>query len=382
MDPHTTFCPNPDCPARGRTGAGNIRVHSRKERRYRCQVCGQTFTETKGTVAYRLRTALDVVSLVVALLSHGCPVAAIVFAFGLDERTVLKWFKRAGKHCQQVHEHLVEQPRDLGQVQADEIRSKLQGAVVWLAMALQVSTRLWLGGVVGRDRDLGLIKRLMQKVRACALCRPLLFCTDGLRAYVRAIRAVFREPVPTGQGGRPRLRPWEGVCLAQVVKQYAGRRVVGIVRRIAQGAEAQVQALLGGQRINTAYIERLNATFRARLANLVRRSRALARQASTLQAAMYLMGTVYNFCTEHQSLRLPGLVNGHKWIPRTPALAAGLADHCWTVRGVAAVSGAPATLDTAQTSRTAFSGNKTTRRSMVYLTTFRCGATLPQKIME
>ena len=84
MDPHTIFCPNSDCPARGQTGAGNIQVHSRKERRYKCQVCSKTFTETKGTVAYRLRTALDVVSLVVALLSHGCPVQAIFFAFQLD----------------------------------------------------------------------------------------------------------------------------------------------------------------------------------------------------------------------------------------------------------------------------------------------------------
>ena len=332
MDPQTTFCPNLECPARGRTGAGNICIHSRKERRYKCRVCEKTFTETKGTVTYRLRTALDVVSVVVALLSHGCPVQAIVFAFQLDERTVMKWFKRAGQQGERVQAHLVEQPHDLGQVQADEIRGKLQGAVVWLAMALQVPTRLWLGGVVGRDRDLGLIKRLIQKVRACALCRPLLFCTDGLRAYVRAIRQVFREPLAAAHGGRPRLRSWEGVCLAQVVKQYTQRRVSGIVRRIVQGTEAQVQMLLGGQRIHTAYIERLNATFRARLANLVRRSRGLARQTATLHAAMYLMGTVYNFCTEHKSLRLPGLVNGHKWIPRTPALAAGRTDHCWTVR--------------------------------------------------
>lgn len=104
MDPHTTFCPNRECPARGRSGAGNIGVHSRQERRYRCRVCGQTFSETKGTMTYRLHTAVDVVSLVVALLFHGCPVAAIVFAFGLDERKVRQWLQRAGQRAQQVHE--------------------------------------------------------------------------------------------------------------------------------------------------------------------------------------------------------------------------------------------------------------------------------------
>jgi transposase-like protein len=90
----------------------------------------------------------------------------------LDERTVLDWQARAGQHCQRVHEHLVEQPRDLGQVQADEIRVKIQGGILWMAMAMQVQTRLWLGGVLSTARDMNLIVTLMQKVRHSALCRP------------------------------------------------------------------------------------------------------------------------------------------------------------------------------------------------------------------
>ncbi len=335
MDPQQAFCPNLDCPARGQIGQGNIGVHSRKERRYICHVCGGTFAARTGTVYYRLRTAAETITLVVTLLAYGCPVQAIVVAFGLDERTVQDWQGRAGQHCERVHEHLVQQPRDLGQVQADEIRVKMQGGIVWLAMALQVSTRLWLGASLSSQRNLALITALIQQVRSGALCRPLLFCIDGLQAYVHAIRAVFREPVPTRQRGRPRLRPWDGMYIAQVVKQYAGHAVTGIERRIVQGSDAQVQALIqrtqGGGGINTAYIERLNATFRARLVNLVRRGRALARCDATLHQAAYLMGTVYNFCTHHDSLRVAGLIGGHKWLPRTPAMAAGLADHRWTV---------------------------------------------------
>ena len=335
MDPHSVFCPNRDCPARGRTGAGNVGIHSQRDRRYKCRVCRRTFSETQGTLFYRLRNAPELLGVVVTLLAHGCPLQAIVVAFGLDERTVVKWQARAGQHCEQVHEHLVERPRDLGQVQADELRVKKQGGIVWLAMAVQVSTRLWLGGALGLQRNFDLVLTWLQKVRACALCRPLLFCTDGFVAYVRAIRHVCRAPVPTGQRGRPWLRPWDNLLIAQVVKQYARRRVVGIVRRVVQGTVAQVEALLqqtqNGGGINTAYIERLNATFRSRLAGLVRRGRALARQAPTLYQGMYLIGTVYNFCTLHQSLRIPGIVGGHKWLPRPPAMAAGLTDHCWTV---------------------------------------------------
>ncbi|MEO0566073.1 MAG: hypothetical protein AAF125_28455, partial [Chloroflexota bacterium] len=53
--------------------------------------------------------------------------------------------------------------------------------------------------------------------------------------------------------------------------------------------------------INTAFIERLNATFRQSLAPLARRTRYPARQPDTLQAGMFLVGTVYNLCTYHQS---------------------------------------------------------------------------------
>jgi hypothetical protein len=112
-----------------------------------------------------------------------------------------------------------------------------------------------------------------------------------------------------GRAGRPRLRPWDNIFLAQVVKQCARKQMIGIERRLVQGTAAEAQALLqrtqGGGTINTAYIERLNATFRACISALVRRGRALACQTTTLHASMCLVGTVYNFCTNHCSLRVP-----------------------------------------------------------------------------
>lgn len=48
MNPQEIFCPNLNCAARGRVGAGNISVHSQQEQRYGCEVCGTTFAATKG----------------------------------------------------------------------------------------------------------------------------------------------------------------------------------------------------------------------------------------------------------------------------------------------------------------------------------------------
>ena len=92
----------------------------------------------------------------------------------------------------------------------------------------------------------------------------------------------------------------------------------------------------GGGVLNTAYMERFNATMCACLASLGRRSRCLVRQMKTLETGMYLAGCVYNFCTWHESLRVPLYVLGssgaqRRWAGRTPAMSAGLTDHRWSL---------------------------------------------------
>ena len=88
MNPQDMFCPHRDCPSQGQRGAGTLVLHSQKEHRYLCRACGRTFAERKGTPYYRLRTPEETVTLVLTLLAYGCPVQAIVVAFGFDERTV------------------------------------------------------------------------------------------------------------------------------------------------------------------------------------------------------------------------------------------------------------------------------------------------------
>jgi len=339
MNPQEIFCPNIGCPARGQTGKGNIHVHSQKDQRLICDVCQNTFTISKGTIFYRLRHDPKIVMYVIILLAYGCPLQAIVKAFDLDERTVRDWHERAGKHCQSVHEQIVEQSQqDLQQVQADEIKVKTLMGSYWMALAMAVPTRLWLGGVVSRKRDLDLIQSLVDKVRMIALCRPLLLAADGLASYVTAFRMAFRSKVPHWRGeiGRCKLVSWPDIAIVQVVKQ----RIEGVLtvdRRIVQGSQEMVERLIkatqnGQGVINTAFIERLNATFRLRINNLVRRTRTLARRSETLVAGMYITGCFYNFCDYHHSLRLKLSVGsfGHHWVQRTPAIAAKLTNHRWT----------------------------------------------------
>jgi transposase-like protein len=321
MDPTTTCCPHRACPARGQRGQGNIGIPSRQAKRFIWKPCHKTFTATNGTVFSRLRTSAEQVVIVMTWLAHGGPLQALGAAFRLDERTVAAWWARAGQQGQAVQEYVVEPPRDLGHVQADAIRVKTQGGLVWMALAMLVRTRLWLAGEVSAPRDMPLMRRLMARVRRCAGQRPLLFCTDGLCSSRRALRQTCRDPGYTGVQGRPWLRPWRTRCMAQVVKRYAQRRVDGPPARV----ETLRRRSHGDGGINTADIERLNATFRARLASLTRRGRALARRPLPLYHGMYLIGTVANCCPPHASLGSVGSAT-------TPAMATGITDHGWSVQ--------------------------------------------------
>jgi transposase-like protein len=327
MNPQDVFCPNMACPARGQAGQGNVIGHGRKRRRYRCTVCRKTFSPRTATMFHRRRTLMRLIEQVVTLVSYGCPIVAIEAAFGLQARTVRGWVAAAGRQSAAVQQHLVQQPQDLGQVQADELRVRIVGGVVWIAMAMVVSSRLWLGGVVGMTRDRTLIDRLAAIVARSALGQRVLLVVDGFGAYVEAFKRACATYQSHPRGGRRTCIPWEGLTIAQVIKHGADgqwlrhRLAYGSVRNFLTG----LWSTPGCQVLNTAFIERLNATFRARLAPLVRRTRALARLPESLTQGMQLVGACYNFCTLHTSLTT------EEGLRRTPAMAAGITDHCWSM---------------------------------------------------
>jgi transposase-like protein/IS1 family transposase len=345
MDASTQFCPNEACAARGIKGAGNIRVHGYHPQRYRCSTCKQTFSARRGTMLEGLRTPAGVVVVVVTLLCYGCPMQAIVHAFDLDERTVADWQQRAGKHCQRTHEALVERGNvTSSQVQADEIRAKGRRLIAWMALAIDATSRLWLAGVVHERRDRALADRLFQHVRAC--CGPihaLLVCTDGWAPYPKSIMRAFREKVKKTAGrGRCCLERWPGLCIATVIKRTEKKRVVEITRTLALGAAEEARSLLtmttGCMEFNTSLIERFNGTMRERLAALTRKCRHAAQCCDTLERGMYLVGCTYNVCWAHHELSN----KQHFGYPCSPAMAAGLTDHLWSVAELLSYTVAPA----------------------------------------
>jgi transposase-like protein len=322
MNLQTVFCQNAACRDKYKKGAGNIVAPSQKRQRCKCPSCGHTFSYRQGTMFAGLRSDVKIVTWVVGLVAWGCPVAAIVAVFELDERTVADWMHRAGLYAETFH-HQHMQPVDLQQVQVDEIRLKMQHQILWIAMAMSVGSRLWLGAVCRVHHDKKLAKQIMTCIYNWAKQVPLIIAFDGWNAYPKACFKVFREPLFTGKVGAARKQPWACLSVVQLVKQEAQQWVMR--RWVLSGSCSAIRYLLNvtqgiGTTINTAYIERLNPTFRAHLACFARRTRCPARQLQTVGERVFLVGCLYNFCWLHASLD-----------KQTPAMGAALTDHPWSL---------------------------------------------------
>jgi len=138
--------------------------------------------------------------------------------------------------------------------------------------------------------------------------------------------------------------PLPQLLYAQVVKTVRRRCLVRVRHRVVFGTLETVNAVLApfGWQINTAFIERLNLTIRHHVAAVGRRVSTLCKGEDGIQQQLALYHMYYNFCLPHASLRQPlpqpeptrGTGSAKRWQPRTPAMAAGLTDHVWTLREV------------------------------------------------
>ena len=167
-----------------------------------------------------------------------------------------------------------------------------------------------------------------------------LFTSDKLPAYVAALIANYSTPEPPPAQrwrGRPRRTPRRGWDSAPRARPCHKRReqghVVEVRRRIIFGAREIITEVLGGQQINTAYVERDNLTSRQSIGRLVRKTLSHSKKSSFLRRHLALEDAVFNVVRPHQALRIamPQPTLGRKWQQRTPAMAAELTDHIWSL---------------------------------------------------
>jgi len=216
---------------------------------------------------------------------------------------------------------------------------------MWIWRAIAVPSRLRVVSHLSHERSEAEATAFLAKFKARTDGHAPLLTSDKLPAYVAALVANYStpEPPPVKRGpGRPRKEPKRvldpHLRYAQVDKQRVGGRVVEVRRQIVFGSEGEILHLLQGDgcgtQINTSYGERDNLTARQSNARLVRKTLSHSKKHHFLQRHIDLEDTIYNFVRPHSALRVrlpePGKY-GQQWEQQTPAMAAGLTDHIWSL---------------------------------------------------
>jgi IS1 family transposase len=330
--------------------------HGKRERiqTLRCQACGATFSSRRSTPLYHLKTASSRVAEVLAALAEGLDTSAAVRVFGHSEATISRWLHRAGCHGKSLHERYF-QNLDLPHLQLDKIRTRLRfrDQILWLWLALDPVTKLIPVLQLGPRTQESchtvvheLHKRLMLG------CLPV-FTSDGLNLYYYALTAHFGSWVAVVGHKRPKWRVDAGLIYGQVKKVYRRRRLVRVSHSVLLGTREALKTALPTMgltgKLNTAFVERVNLTIRQSVAGLVRRTWSTAQRTPCLLAHLEWWRAYYHFARPHESLRMELAIprqRGGKRTPqryrhRTPAMAAGLTDRCWTARDLLALPMVP-----------------------------------------
>jgi hypothetical protein len=200
-----------------------------------------------------------------------------------------------------------------------------------------MDSRLRVGCAVEKTEDEG-ARALMRVLKATHPDEPPPMATDAKGCYREALVDTWGSvPARTGRGRPPsRKQARTGWKYLQVQKIRSGSRLLEVRVKVIYGDPEATLALLGG---HTAYIERTNLTSRQMNGRLVRRTLSFSRKVRYLRASCRWEDAVYNWTRQCSSLSLEG--EGGIRMKRTPAMAAGLTDDCWTIRHLLSVVVAP-----------------------------------------
>jgi IS1 family transposase len=363
------FCPHSHCDYRGWRGLNNLRANGHPNggpwRQFQCTACEGYFPEHHGTLFHGKHAEVDLIVRVLACLAEGLGIRATARVFEVAPTTVLQWLVEAAEQLRAVSAyflcnlHLEQLQLDelyavlrafkAGEISDAEAIKRLERSPYWVWTVMDPQSKLLVVVDVG-SRTLAMAQRVVHQVTEMLArdCVPL-FLTDGLKDYATALLTHFgqwRQPErrhATGPIPKPRWMPLPALLYAQVVKSYRRRRLVGVTHRVVFGTQLAIEQVLAacGWTINTAFIERLNLDIRQRVAAVGRRVNTLCRGEESLRDQLVLFQTYHNFVVPHTSLRQPLPVteatNGGSakvWRPCTPAMAAGLTDHVWSLKEV------------------------------------------------
>ena len=202
----------------------------------------------------------------------------------------------------------------------------------WRGTAIETDTRLRIGRAIDKTEE-AVAPALMAQIKERGHPdMPPAIATDGRGAYREAMVETWGkvpEPKPSGKGFIPeKKQPQPGWHYLQVVKRREGGRVVEVKVEVIYGDETTSE-LVGA---HTSYVERTNLTSRQMNGRLVRKTLSFSKELAMLKAASAWEDAAYNLTRTVKTLRLEVEADNRRYEQRTPAMAAKLTDHIWTIK--------------------------------------------------
>jgi IS1 family transposase len=357
-------CPTPACSHYRRMQQGNVRAlapylpQSGKRRILRCHTCETPFSETRATVLFARRTSADKIMMALKMLLVRVDLAGLSFVLGVTEATVLGWLRRAAHHADASNRPLLRAlPVTQGQLDemghfiarkhagetdaAGESGPASEDGRQWVWRSFAPAFRLMIAAIVG-PRTLDTAKEVVAATQARVAGIPAFF-RDGFTCYLAALLAAFHVVTTlarTGKRGRPRkprCEPHPALVYGQWVQQKKQGQLLTLSTRVVRGADRLTQL---GLTLSPALVERVHLPLRQALAPWARKTSSFCKDRERMRQRVVLCQGFDNMARPHLSWRQPlpphertcrGAIQP-RWRERTPAMAAGLTDHVWTLR--------------------------------------------------
>lgn len=326
-------------------------TYGQGSRLFSCKVCEGRFSSTRNTAYFGLKSNHETVAFVAKALAEGMGVRAVSRVFGIDADTVLRILCAVGAHCKKVNSHFL-QNLGVRECQLDELwtivgskaiiedeegnEKRNIGGDKWIWVAFDVDSKLVLAHHIGSRTIMDGIE-LLGKLKKVTSGIPWLFTSDDLADYAAALLqtyGVWYYPPRTGNKGRPRnpvqIPPPE-LRYAQVKKKFEKNKVTENKTRVVFGNEEEIlmELMKLSRTINTSYIERRNLTFRHDNRRLTRKTISFSKTQHMLECQINLSIAYSHFVRPHMSLYSKDTTG--KVVERTPCMAKGLTDTCWSM---------------------------------------------------
>lgn len=212
---------------------------------------------------------------------------------------------------------------------------------VWVWCAFEPRLKVLVSFLVGKHTAKD-AQKFLRDVKERSDGSIPLFTSDELPLYPETLLKIFGQEVPKvykGRGRRPSKKTWvpdPHLDYAQVVKTRNKGRVVSVETKVVFGDPERIAQKIANSpvshSINTSFVERSNGTLRQDCRRLSRKTFGYSKKIEMLQAHLYLLSAYYHFCRPHFGLRQRSTDGRRKWRKVTPAMAASITEHCWSVK--------------------------------------------------